>query len=392
MHQEIQYLITLYVSGEISPEEQEALDVAIEENPEVAVELAKAIELWGMLEAGNEEFLPSSEQALEKLQAEMEMPEEEIRVLPILRRPKTWVAAAAAILLLATSAFLLPRLLGGDGGKTYIANNGLLDFYLPDSTHVWLNQDSKIAYGDDFNADERRVSLSGEAYFEVKRDEERPFIIQTGKAETRVLGTSFNVRAYEDEESIEVAVTSGKVKFTSFSGEESRSEFLRRNERAVYDKETNTLEKELRFEYKQLSWRDNPNRLEKTSSAPQLPQKVDDDLVLPPITISIPNRLVDEDLEEEEEELFTSTYNIKENFLKQTVLAINFKNSSDSTTFENIEATVHYSTKRGEKSRIFKIDEIVRPGDSIQETRRLPDWFVNSKVLSIDVTTTERDL
>lgn len=389
MHQEIQHLITLYVSGEISPEEQTVLDAAMEADPNVAVELAQAVELWSILEVGNEEFQPNSDVALEKLQAEINAPDEEIRVLPVLQRPRTWVAAAAIALLVVSSAFLLPNLLGGEGGKTYMAENGLLDIYLPDSTHVWLNEDSKIAYASDFNSSERRVTLSGEAYFEVRRDEEVPFIVQTGTAETRVLGTTFNVRAYEDEESIEVAVTSGKVRFSSLAEGENESVFLRRNERGVYDKETNSLEKELRFEYDQLAWKENPDRLEKTSDAPQLPEEVEEALVLPPIKVYIPNKDL---FEEEEEEVFTSTYGIKQNILKQTVLAIEFKNASDSITFENIEATVHYSTKRGKKSRIFKIDELVRPGDSIKTTRRLPDWFVNSKVLSIDVTTTERDL
>lgn len=390
MHSDIQQLITLYVSGEISAEEQVKLDAAIEQDPAIAIELAKAIELWGLLELGNEEFKPSSEKAWEQMELELETSVETLEVdtaserSSLFRKPAVWVAAAAVALLVVSSFFILPNLSGQVEGGTFAADNGSLDIFLPDSTHVWLNKDSKISYTEDFNSDERRVILSGEAFFDVTRNEEKPFVVQTGNSETRVLGTSFNVRAYDDEETIEVSVESGKVKFSSNVNADNESVFLRRNERSVFDKETNELAKELRFEYEQLAWRDNPDRLEKTQAAPVIPKRVEEELVLPPIKVFVPNRDV-----EEEEEYFTSNYGIKKNFLKQTVIQIKFQNSSAEITYANIEATVHYSTKRGKKSRIFKIDESVLPGDSISVTRRLPDWFVNSKVLSIDVTTTE---
>lgn len=385
MNQDIQYLITLHVSGEITPQEQEVLDAAMERNPAIAVELAEAIQLWNLMEAGDASFLPDAGQAWLQMESEITESAPATTVRPIYRRPRFIAAAAAAAVLLATVLFVLPDVLQDRQGRTFSADSGLLDLYLPDSTHVWLNEDSKIAYASDFNSDERRVTLSGEAFFEVRRDEERPFIVQTGQSETRVLGTSFNVRAYEDEETIEVAVESGKVKFSAIEDGNSESLFLRRNERSIYDKETKELEKELRYETGQLAWRHNPDRLSKTTKAPELPVDKPGSLVLPPVKVFVPNRTDKKDVED----YFASSYGIKQNFLKQTVLEIKFKNSSPATTYENIEATVHYSTKRGLKSRILKIDESIRPGDSISVTRRLPDWFVDSKVLSIDVTTIE---
>lgn len=82
---------------------------------------------------------------------------------------------------------------------------------LPDSTTVWLNAatDLKVAarYGKDF----RKVDLHGEAYFEVKHNTAVPFIISTGKLRTQVLGTSFNVSAYDGLNLIDVLVRTGKV-------------------------------------------------------------------------------------------------------------------------------------------------------------------------------------
>ena len=87
------------------------------------------------------------------------------------------------------------------------------DFVLPDGTHVWLNVRSTLGYNSDYNEDDRVVTLHGEAYFDVTRNESKPFIVRTGDVTTRVLGTVFNLRRYENEPTIELAVVDGKVSF-----------------------------------------------------------------------------------------------------------------------------------------------------------------------------------
>ncbi|WP_428654821.1 FecR family protein [Runella sp.] len=84
---------------------------------------------------------------------------------------------------------------------------------LPDGTKIFLNHNTTLTYADDFGKETRTVTLKGEAYFEVKRDENRPFIIHANDTEVRVLGTAFNVRAYDKK--VNVAVTSGKVQFST---------------------------------------------------------------------------------------------------------------------------------------------------------------------------------
>lgn len=83
-------------------------------------------------------------------------------------------------------------------------------FKLPDGTRVQMNSESTITYPEKFDDDMRQVVLTGEAFFEVVRNEQKPFIVKTGDITTQVLGTSFNVKAYEDD-LIAVTVTSGKV-------------------------------------------------------------------------------------------------------------------------------------------------------------------------------------
>jgi ferric-dicitrate binding protein FerR (iron transport regulator) len=83
---------------------------------------------------------------------------------------------------------------------------------LPDSTQVWLNAASTLEYPPEFGGSKREVFLSGEAYFDVKHAAKIPFIIHTGKISTTVLGTAFNIKAYDDLSNVTVAVSRGKVK------------------------------------------------------------------------------------------------------------------------------------------------------------------------------------
>jgi len=82
---------------------------------------------------------------------------------------------------------------------------------LEDGTHVWLNAASSIRFPTRFSGKERRVQLTGEAYFEVAKGSKAPFSVHAGKITVGVLGTSFNVKAYRDEHDIETTLISGKV-------------------------------------------------------------------------------------------------------------------------------------------------------------------------------------
>jgi ferric-dicitrate binding protein FerR (iron transport regulator) len=119
---------------------------------------------------------------------------------------------------------------------------------LPDSSKVWLSPDSKIAYSDEFMGPDRLVSLNGEAFFEIHSDPSHPFIVTSGILVTRVLGTSFLLKAYEGAP-MEVAVMTGKVE-VSRKGGQDRQITLCSKQKAVLDpggelvKET-TMEKDI---------------------------------------------------------------------------------------------------------------------------------------------------
>lgn len=86
---------------------------------------------------------------------------------------------------------------------------------LADGTGVWLNAASSLRYQTSFNGAERKVELSGEGYFEVAKDKEHPFVVQTQKQRVLVLGTHFNVNSYADEPAVRTALLEGAVKLST---------------------------------------------------------------------------------------------------------------------------------------------------------------------------------
>jgi len=106
---------------------------------------------------------------------------------------------------------------------------------LPDSTRVWLNSGSSIRYRLPFTNGSREINLSGEAYFEVTHDQSNPFSVHTGRSKVEVLGTSFNIKAYEEEPEVEVVLIEGKLRFKA--GMKEEEVVLSPGERAVFEKD-----------------------------------------------------------------------------------------------------------------------------------------------------------
>lgn len=122
--------------------------------------------------------------------------------------------AASLLVLIAAGTFVYFLNTGRKEGLQVATSQHAHQFQvlrLPDGTVVTLNQQSRLEYPADFIDKTREVYLYGEAFFEVQHDPSRPFLVHTGNITTRVLGTSFNIKAYGDENDIAVAVSTGKV-------------------------------------------------------------------------------------------------------------------------------------------------------------------------------------
>ena len=125
---------------------------------------------------------------------------------------------------------------------------------LADGSRVWLNAGSSLRYPEAFSRDERKVFLSGEAYFEVEHDESTPFIVNTEVMDLQVLGTSFNIKAYDNENTVVTTLVSGKI----------RQEFpnvgkkivLTPSRQSVFDRVSGKLETKQADIQETLAWRE----------------------------------------------------------------------------------------------------------------------------------------
>ena len=110
---------------------------------------------------------------------------------------------------------------------------------LPDGSSIWLSPNSELTYPEEFSEANREVELTGEAFFEVARNEQQPFIIHTSQADVKVLGTSFNVNTFEQ---IEVIVESGKIAFYT----EKKAEYveLKKGDKAVLQNDQKIVKSE----------------------------------------------------------------------------------------------------------------------------------------------------
>jgi transmembrane sensor len=175
----------------------------------------KLFSLWynSFQEVANESST-SPEQITKELQRIKRKRKTEVRLQFFLR-------TAASVAFLAISAYLITQLVPAESDlrsdeawvEVRVPQGELRKVVLDDSTTVWVNANSILYYPVRFGTSSRRVKIEGEAFFEVTRDEHRPFIVLTDEISTRVLGTSFLVRSNEDSAD-EVVVLTGKVAVT----------------------------------------------------------------------------------------------------------------------------------------------------------------------------------
>lgn len=180
------------------------------------------------------------------------------------------VAASLSILVVAGLGLYLSRISPTEikYTTTTTARGEQKTVNLPDGSVVRLNAESSITFPERFtSSDTRNIQLKGEAFFEVARVEEKPFIIHAGDLVTTVLGTSFNVRAYPEDKTIAVTVATGNVRIEAADHErqETRSQLLVPGEQGLYDKLSANLVKSQVALEKYLAWKDGTILLEGAS-------------------------------------------------------------------------------------------------------------------------------
>lgn len=159
-----------------------------------------------------------------------------------------WLRIAACLLVCAALSYMALNRLYDPLPDVIVAENSRGKksiIYLPDGTKVWLNAESRLTYPATFqNVNERRVSLVGEAFFDVTENPGKPFLVSTPNLQVKVLGTSFNVRSYETDNITETTLLRGKVMIALNSDhDEEQDDFvtLKENQQAIYSNESGRL-------------------------------------------------------------------------------------------------------------------------------------------------------
>lgn len=208
MKEQFEILLPLVLAGEASTEQEKAFFELLEKDQALEAEYRQALNIW--LSASATSF--DADEALAKMNFEQP------KVIPIASaKKKRYMPAVAASVIALVGLFSIYMWKSGIIGSSspemvlVATTDNIKEVQLPDGSVVWLNRHSQIQYPKDFAGDERRVKLEGEAYFDVARNEEKPFITEMNGSETKVLGTEFNLN--EQGKDIELTVTEGKVSF-----------------------------------------------------------------------------------------------------------------------------------------------------------------------------------
>ncbi|MEQ9402384.1 MAG: FecR domain-containing protein [Cyclobacteriaceae bacterium] len=177
---------------------------------------------------------------------------------------------AASIIVAIGIGFAIYMNQSNPGWTEVASGESIKEYKLPDGSVVTLNRNSILQIKRNMK-NQRIVALDGEAFFDVSRDEKRPFIITSGKVKVEVLGTSFNIQS--DLERTEVTVATGKVQVSEY-GDITNQEILIENESVVYENMANALIKST-IDPNYLTWKTGIFTFRNTSAQQAIQQLAD---------------------------------------------------------------------------------------------------------------------
>ncbi|HEX6334736.1 MAG TPA: FecR domain-containing protein [Flavisolibacter sp.] len=226
MNEQIHNLLGKYFSGEATVEEKEAVQRWAGEHPDNRAEFSLLSELWNGPATPLITF--NTDRAWAAVDAKIRAQEgNRSRQAPVIRMSRYAIGIAAALVLVLGTWWIFGQ---QPDMQTLVASADAQQVRLQDGSMVYLKKGSSISYPETFG-DTRKVSLEGEAFFDVVKDPARAFIISAEEAEVRVLGTSFSVNTAGDQ--VELIVKTGRVLFSAAGDEESGVTVVA-GERAIY--------------------------------------------------------------------------------------------------------------------------------------------------------------
>jgi transmembrane sensor len=248
MDDQLNQIISNYLKGEITPEEQKILAGWLEEKPENKYRFDQFCDIWFSTSSGLRSRLNfDSLEALKKVNRKIGLSEENQKYKKTIQLTSLQaILRIAAIVLITFGASYLAFLLF-NSTRNIVPSNAVTEISapigskskvtLPDGTKIWLNAGSTIRYSNDFNKINREIKLEGEAYFDVTKNKHMPFIVHTlSNINIRVLGTAFNLKAYPREGSVETTLVRGSLIVERQDNNQLQKTTLAPNQRATYIK------------------------------------------------------------------------------------------------------------------------------------------------------------
>ncbi len=230
-------LLVSYLSGNCTPDEAEKLIHWRQAHPDHEKQFQDFKLIWDTSARLGYPGRPDAAASLQRLRqkAAEQVSKPAPAKLKRLQTPRFWLTAAASVLIFAAAAWWFTL---RNNQVEVITQNQVQTDTLPDGSVLTLNKNTELQYAGRFNGAQRKVALThGEAFFDVKHQSRRPFIIKAGSTTVQVLGTSFNVK--NNLGRVEVIVESGMVGVTSGG----QTVLLKTGEKAVVQPKTHVLSK-----------------------------------------------------------------------------------------------------------------------------------------------------
>jgi ferric-dicitrate binding protein FerR (iron transport regulator) len=245
---QIWHLIARSLNGEASLREQEELLEILQQDELLQQQYDLLGRIWKEKQESIEEDSDAAQNTISKIITRAELEERHKRhiigLYPGKRRlskRKVWLAAASVIIIISAGTFWISNQSVSEKGKNQEAlearKGSRSRSLLPDGTTVWLNAGSKIYYDGDFTGPTREVRLEGEAFFDVVKQTDRPFIVHTSGIDIKVLGTAFNVKSYPEDKTVETTLYRGLVQVFRHEETEKKAIQLKPNQKLIFPKQ-----------------------------------------------------------------------------------------------------------------------------------------------------------
>jgi transmembrane sensor len=337
--------IASYLNGHLTGREKALFETWISESEVNKATFLEAKKIWESAEIKLQYPEIDSAQLLSDIKSKIANDQPQGRLVTFLNRPLLKVAASISLILV--SYFIFYSITNGN--ISIESGNEVLTLYLPDSSKVWLNTNSRITYPKKFTT--RNVELSGEGFLLVRKNKDA-FTVTTANTITTVVGTAFNLK--EQGDSVTLTVEEGIVNFSHSSAANEEGVVVKAHEKAVAQKQSKLI-KTKNDDPSFAKWRTlNNAAFEKEKNNPV--------------------------------QFLSNQYSWRKNKINQSVIEGTLISHAGLAAYTKIILSVTYEKPDGTKANVdLTINDVIYPGKPLEYRRRLLDLFSDTKSVVVKV-------